>query len=199
MQKSKECSKVSFSVEIIQNKILLIRGQKVMLDRDLANLYGVTTGNLNKSVKRNVERFPDDFMFTLSKKESDFLRFQFGSLNRGGHFKYSPLAFTEQGVAMLSSVLKSKRAIQVNIQIMRVFVKLKEMLISHKDLARKIEDLERKFQDKYADHDKKIILIFEAIKQLLEEKGEDGKNKGPVGFFPPSLQPKSAKARRKGT
>lgn len=199
MPKSKLRSKVFLPVEIIQNKILLIRGQKVMLDRDLANLYGVTTGNLNKAVKRNIVRFPDDFMFTLSKKESDSLRFQFGSLNRGGHFKYSPLAFTEQGVAMLSSVLKSKRAIQVNIQIMRVFVKLKEILASHRDLARKIEDLERKFQDKFDDHDKKIILIFEAIKQLLLEKEETAKNKGPIGFVPPRSQPKSAKARRGGT
>ena len=150
--------------EIIQNKIYLLRGRKVMFDMDLANLYGVTTGNLNKAVKRNIDRFPDDFMFQLTIKEISSLRFQFGSLKRGQHRKYLPYVFTEQGVAMLSSVLKSKRAIQVNIQIMRVFVKLKELMISHKDLAHKIQDLERKFTE----HDKKFILVFEAIKRLLE-------------------------------
>ena len=138
-------------VEIIQNKIYLIRGRKVMLDRDLAELYGVTTGNLNKAVKRNAERFPSDFMYMLSKEESDSLSFQFGSLKRGEHFKYLPTVFTEQGVAMLSSVLNSDRAIEINIQIMRVFTELREMMASHKDLARKIENLERKFQEKFQD------------------------------------------------
>ncbi len=169
-------------IEIIQNKIYLIRGHKVMLDRDLANLYGVTTGNLNKAVKRNAERFPEDFMFQLTIQEANSSRFQIGSLNRGKNIKYLPFVFTEQGVAMLSSVLKSKRAIAVNIQIMRVFVKLKEILASHKDLVRKIENIERDFQDKFKDHDKKILLIFEAIKQLLTEKEQAVKNKGPMGF-----------------
>ncbi len=179
--------------EIIQNKIYLIRGQKVMFDRDLASLYGVTTGNLNKAVKRNIERFPDDFMFQLTMQEADSSRFQVGSLNRGENIKYLPLVFTEQGVAMLSSVLRSKRAIQVNIQIMRVFVKLKEVLVSHKDLVRKIEDMERNFQDKFKDHDKKIILIFEAIKQLLAEKEEPIKNKAPIGFVGHKLHQKKQK------
>ena len=166
-------------VEVIQNKILFIRGHKVMLDKDLAYLYGVTTGNLNKAVKRNAERFPEDFMFQLTNAEGDSLRFQIGSLKRWQHLKYLPYAFTEQGVAMLSSVLKSKRAIQVNVQIMRVFVRLKELMISHKDLARKIEDLERKFSD----HDKKFILVFEAIKQLMKEpRAPPKKPKGPMGF-----------------
>ncbi len=164
--------------EVIQGKILLIRGHKVILDKDLARLYGVTTGNLNKAVRRNLERFPDDFMFRLSRQEANSLRFQFGSLNRGQHFKYFPFAFTEQGVAMLSSVLKSPRAIQVNIAIMRVFVQLKKMLISNSELARKIEDLERRWKD----HDRKFVLVFEAIKQLLRDSQEPVKAKEPIGF-----------------
>lgn len=165
-------------MEAIQSKILFIRGHKVMLDKDLAVLYGVTTSNLNKAVKRNIERFPQDFMFQLTKQEVDSSRFQFGILKRGQNVKYLPFVFTEQGVAMLSSVLKSSRAIQVNIVIMRVFVKLKEILISHKDLVQKIEDLERKFQG----HDKKFVLVFEAIRQLLKESEEPKKAKEPIGF-----------------
>jgi len=184
-------------VEIIQNKIYLIRGRKVMLDRDLAELYGVTTGNLNKAVKRNAERFPSDFMYMLSKEESDSLSFQFGSLKRGEHFKYLPTVFTEQGVAMLSSVLKSKMAIQVNIQIMRVFTNLREMMATHKDLARKIEDLESKFHEKFQEHDQKIILIFNAIKELLADKEEAAKKSGPLGFIPPKLSETVNKSKRK--
>jgi len=150
------------SVEIISTKILEIRGKKVMLDRDLAKLYGVGTRNLNKAVKRNLERFPDDFMFQLTKQEFENLMFQFGTSSWGGTRKL-PCVFTEQGVAMLSSVLNSKRAIKVNIQIMRAFVKLKELLLTHKDLAIKLEALE----EKYADHDGKIRKIFEAIRQLM--------------------------------
>jgi hypothetical protein len=184
-------------VEIIQNKIYLIRGRKVMLDRDLAELYGVTTGNLNKAVKRNAERFPSDFMYMLSKEESDSLSFQFGSLKRGEHFKYLPTVFTEQGVAMLSSVLKSKMAIQVNIKIMRVFTNLREMMATHKDLARKIEDLESKFHEKFQEHDQKIILIFNAIKELLADKEEAAKKRGPLGFIPPKLSETVNKSKRK--
>ncbi|MBI3602250.1 MAG: ORF6N domain-containing protein [Candidatus Omnitrophica bacterium] len=156
-------------VEVIQNKIYWIRGHKVMLDKDLAELYGVLTKNLNKAVRRNLERFPEDFTFTLTKEEFQNLRFQFGTSSWGGE-RYLPFVFTEQGVAMLSSVLNSERAVQVNIQIIRVFTKLREMMISHKDLARKIGDLERKFQGKFQEHDKKFILVFEAIKQLLKER-----------------------------
>lgn len=156
-----------------------------MLDRDLAILYGVLTKYLTRQVRRNIERFPNDFMLELTEEEYHALRCQIGTLKRGQHSKYLPLCFTEQGVAMLSSVLNSSRAIQVNIQIMRVFVKLKEMLASHKDLARKIEDLERKFQDKFKEHDQKFILVFNAIKQLLMEKEEKFKNKGPMGFVVP--------------
>ncbi len=111
--------------ERITDKIFLIRGRKVMIDRDLAQLYGVTTGNFNKAVKRNAKRFPEDFMFQLTKEEDASLRFQFGTLKRGQHTKYLPNAFTEQGVAMLSGVLNSERAIQVNIQIIRIFVRLR--------------------------------------------------------------------------
>src|SRR5258706_8945823 len=122
----------------IEDAILLIRGQKVMLDRDLAPLYGVTTGNLNKAVKRNLARFPEDFMFQLSAEEAESLRFHFGSLKRGQHYKYLPYAFTEQGVAMLSGVLRSHRAVQVNVAIMRAFVRLREALSLHKELAHKL-------------------------------------------------------------
>lgn len=149
-------------VEVIQSKIFLIRGRKVMLDKDLAQLYGVSTGRLNEQVKRNTRRFPDDFMLRLKRNEFYSLISHFATSNRGGRRKL-PHAFTEQGVAMLSSVLNSERAIEVNIQIMRVFVKLKELMISHKDLARKIEALEHKFKD----YDNKFVLVFEAIKQLL--------------------------------
>ena len=170
-------------VEIIQSKIYLIRGQKVMFDSDLAELYGVLTKYLNRQVRRNLERFPEDFMFQLTRQEADSSRCQFGTLNRGENIKYLSFVFTEQGVAMLSSVLRSKRAAQVNIQIIRVFVRLKELMMTHKDLARKIEDLERKFQDKFKEHDQKFILIFNAIKELLSDKEEAVKKKGPMGFI----------------
>jgi hypothetical protein len=161
------------SVEVIATKIKELRGKKVMFDADLARLYGVTTKALNQAVRRNIERFPEDFMFRLTWEEARSLRSQsvtlkkegeIGSSKRGKHIKYLPYAFTEQGVAMLSSVLKSKRAIQVNILIMRAFVKIKELLLTHKELALKLEALERK----YANHDTKIKAIFKVIKQLLK-------------------------------
>lgn len=132
------------SIERIENSILFIRGQKVILDFILADLYEVETKNLNKAVKRNFERFPEDFVFQLSSEEFSRLRFQFGTSNQRGGRRYLPLAFTEQGVAMLSSVLKSKKAAQVNVQIMRTFVKIRQMLISHKTLSVKLEALEKK-------------------------------------------------------
>jgi len=150
--------------EIIGRKIFLLRGQKVMLSNHLAELYGVETRVLIQAVKRNIERFPKDFMFQLTNDETNILVSQnvIPSIRSlGGHLPY---AFTEQGVAMLSGVLNSKRAIQVNILIMRAFIKLKELLLSHKDLAMKIDALEKK----YANHDEEIKLIFEAIRQLLE-------------------------------
>ena len=152
--------------EMIERKIYFIRGKKVMLDRDLAELYRVTVGNLNKAVKRNLGRFPSDFMFRLSPREYDSLRFQFGilKLGRGKHRKFLPYAFTEQGVAMLSSVLNSERAVKVNIQIMRTFTKLREVISTHKDLAHKLAELERRVES----HDQHIHSLFEAIRQLME-------------------------------
>ena len=141
--------------EIIEKKIFLIRGHKVMLDKDLATLYGVTTGNLNKAVSRNIDRFPDDFMIQLTDEEFKNLIFQFGISSWGGTRKLSRV-FTEQGIAMLSSVLKSKRAIHVNIAIMRVFVKLKEILSTHKELSGKLTELENKIER----HDEEIHTIF---------------------------------------
>ena len=166
-------SESAVPVEIVHNKIFIIRGYKVMLDRDLAELYGVETRALNQAVRRNQDRFPDDFMFSLTREEI----LNLSQTVISSRIKHAPnvFVFTEQGIAMLSSVLRSKRAIAVNIVIMRVFVKLKELMLSHKDLARKIEDLEHKFKD----HDKKIVLIFEAIKQLLSEPE---KPKGRIGF-----------------
>ena len=176
--------------EIIERRILIIRGHKVMLDSDLAQLYGVETFNLNKAVKRNSERFPGDFMFQLTKKEADALRFQIGILKpedqtksqsvdikpgRGQHRKYLPYVSTEQGVAMLSSVLRSKQAIQVNIAIMRAFVKLKEMLSTNKELANKLSQLEQKLEK----HDGEIKLVFDAIRQLMTPTEP---NKRKIGF-----------------
>jgi hypothetical protein len=180
------CMNEIIPVEMIREKIYLIRGQKVMLDSDLAQLYKVETFNLNKAVKRNIERFPEDFMFQLTKEEADSLRFQTGILKTGGrsagikqgrgqHRKYLPYVFTEQGVAMLSSVLRSKRAIQANIVIMRVFVKLKEMLSTNKELAQKLAQLERKIEK----HDEEIKLIFDAIRQLM---APSEKTKRKIGF-----------------
>jgi hypothetical protein len=140
-----------------------MRGQKVMLDRDLAALYGVETKSLNKAVRRNLDRFPADFMFQLTKEEADGLRFQFGTLKRGQHSKYLPYAFTEQGVAMLSSVLRSQQAVQVNVAIMRAFVRLRETLSLHKERARKLAALEQKIEG----HDTAIRSLFEAIRQLM--------------------------------
>lgn len=168
--------------ERIERAILLIRGQKVILDRDLAELYGVETFNLNKSVKRNIDRFPDDFMFQLTPEEFANLKFHFGISSRvgllsakgskwGGTRKL-PYAFTELGVAMLSSVLKSKRAVQVNIQIMRAFVQLRVLLASHKDLARKLEEMEKTYNQQFR-------VVFEAIRQLLEPPAE---SKRQIGF-----------------
>lgn len=150
--------------EQIERKIYLIRGHKVMLDSDLAELYGVTTFNLNKAFKRNQDRFPEDFCFRLSEEEYRTLRFQIGisKAGRGGR-RFLPYVFTEQGVAMLSGVLNSKRAIQVNIAIMRAFVKLRQLLANHKELAKKLAELERKLEG----HDAQIHSLFEAIRQFM--------------------------------
>src|SRR5881296_1847930 len=153
------------SKELVLNRqvakvIRVIRGEKVLLDFDLAPLYGVTTGNLNKAMRRNRERFPSDFMFQLTAAEAESLIFQFGIAKGRGGRRHRPYAFTEQGVAMLSSVLSSERAAQVNIAIMRTFVQLRRLMDSNADLARKIESLEKKYDEKFA-------TVFAAIKQLI--------------------------------
>lgn len=155
----------SLSIKEIGQKIYFIRGYKVMLDSDLSELYQVETFNLNKAVRRNIGRFPEDFMFQLTIGEQESLRFQFGILKkgRGLHKKYLPLVFTEQGVAMLSGVLRSERAIQVNIAIMRAFVQLRRALETNKDLAKKLNQIEKKLLD----HDQDIESAFEAIRRLM--------------------------------
>lgn len=156
--------KALIPVERIEQRIFVIRRQKVMLDSHLALLYGVPTKRLNEQVRRNISRFPDDFMFQLTEDEYELLRSQNATSKSGsGGRRYLPLAFTEQGVAMLSTVLNSERAIQVNIAIMRAFVKLREILSTHRDLAQKLEALERKYET----HDGQIKSIFEAIRQLM--------------------------------
>jgi hypothetical protein len=164
--------------EIIERRIYLIRGRRVMLDSDLAGLYQAETRVLVQAVKRNLDRFPDDFMFQLSPDELKNWRSQIVISNPAARMglRRSPYAFTEQGVAMLSSVLNSKRAIQVNILIMRAFVKLREVMATHKDLAQKIEALERKYQE----HDEELQVVFKAIKRLLEPTPLPPKRK--VGF-----------------
>jgi hypothetical protein len=150
----------------IESKIYFIRGQKVMMDSDLAEMYGVETKALKQAVKRNMDKFPDDFMFELTGKEAeDFSRSHFVTLKRGYNIKYLPYAFTEHGVLMLSSVLRSKQANDVNISIMRVYTRMKELIMSNKDILLKVEKLERS-SDK---HDKDIQLIFSYIKKLLEQ------------------------------
>ena len=165
--------------EFLTSKIYVIRDKKVMLDEDLAELYNVTTGNLNKSVKRNITRFPDDFMFQLIKKEFGNLLFHIGRPSWGGR-RTPPIAFTEQGVAMLSGVLHSERAIKVNIQIMRVFTRMRKMLETHQEILKKLDYLERKD----IEQDKKIILIFEYLKKLeLAKRNELGQqNPKRIGF-----------------
>jgi len=158
---------------LISQKIFFVRGTRVMLDADLARLYGVATKNLNKAVKRNASRFPSDFMFQLSSNEMRNLRFQIGTSKRGqGGRRYSPYAFTEQGISMLSSVLRSSRAVQVNVAIMRTFVRLREMLATHEELRRKIDVMEKKY-------DARFQAVFDTIRQMLATPLPAKK---PIGF-----------------
>jgi len=156
---------VAIPVERIQSIIFLIRGQKVLLDRDLADLYDVPTKVLKQAVRRNMDRFPSDFMFVLTHQEFADLRSQIvtSSSPQWGGARYQPMAFTEQGVAMLSSILRSKRAVQVNIEILRVFVRLRHVVSTHKELAVKLTELESRIEE----HDESIEAIFEAIRQLM--------------------------------
>ena len=176
-------STIAFAEEAIINKIYLIRGRKVMVDYDLAEMYAVETKQLKRQVRRNSERFPADFMFELTQEEYESLRSQNGTLKRGEHSKYAPMAFTEQGVAMLSSVLSSPTAIEVNIQIIRVFTKIREMLSTHKDLLIKLEQIEKQLltQDARMDnHEADIQAIFEVLKKLVGEPVENPRPR--VGF-----------------
>ena len=161
-------------VEVVERKIYLIRGQKVMLDKDLAVLYGVKPIRLREQVKRNIRRFPDDFMFQLNEKEIDSMVSQNAIPSRKYLGGYKPYVFTEQGVAMLATVLNSERAVQVNFAIMRVFVKLREMIACNKDLARKLDAMERKY-------DAQFKVVFDAIRQLMEPPAP--KKIGKIGFL----------------
>jgi hypothetical protein len=158
-------------IEVIEGKIMYVRNQKVILDYNLAKLYRVPTGVFLQSVVRNIRRFPDDFMFRLNEEEVNSLRSQIVISKRGGR-RYLPYVFTEQGVAMLSGVLRSERAISVNIEIMRTFVRLREILSSHKELARKIEQMEKQY-------DAQFKIVFDAIRQLMNVPG---KSKKRIGF-----------------
>jgi hypothetical protein len=179
-------------IEHIEKAILVIRGYKVMLDSDLAELYGVRTKVLKQAVRRNIERFPKDFMFELSREEHSNLRSQIvtSSFAQWGGPRYKPMAFTEQGVAMLSSVLRTKRAIQVNIAIMRVFVMLREMMATHKELALKLAKLEERLES----HDKQIQSIFEAIRALMAPSEKPRKK---IGFEVKEAAAKYRKGRKR--
>jgi hypothetical protein len=165
--------------ERITKKIYIIRNKKVMLDEDLAELYDVATKRLNEQIKRNIARFPEDFMFQLTHEEFENLKSQIATSSWGGRRKL-PNAFTEQGVAMLSGVLNSERAIKVNIQIMRVFTRMRELLETHKEILKKLEQIERK----EIEQDDKIMLIFEYLKQLEQAKQQelDYQKRNRIGF-----------------
>ena len=171
MTKNKSIQVSTFlSHEIIERKIYLIRGRKIMLDRDLSDLYEVGTKDLNRAVKRNIYRFPGDFMFQLTPEEAKRLRCQFGTSKGRGGRRYLPYAFSEHGILMLSSVLNSKKAVEVNIQIMRIFIKLREILLTHKNLQNKIKEMAKQY-------DKKFVVVFNAIKILLDKAKNDGKTR----------------------
>ncbi|MFC1582323.1 ORF6N domain-containing protein [Planctomycetota bacterium] len=158
--------------EIIEQKIFYVRGQRVMFDRDLADLYGIQTGALNRAVSRNKNRFPEDFMLRLTSEEFQNLICHFGISSWGGT-RTEPRAFTEHGILMLSSVLRSKRAIQVNIQIMRTFSKMRQLIQSHKDILKKIEEMENRY-------DTQFKMVFQAIREIMEP--EDSEEKRRIGF-----------------
>ena len=174
---------IAITDETVVNKIYFIRGKKVMLDRDLAEMYGVETSQLKRQVKRNIERFPEDFMFEMNKEELQYWRSQFGISNEDKMgLRYSPFCFTEQGVAMLSSVLNSRTAVEVNIQIIRIFTRMREVLLTHKDVLIKLEQLEKKIlkQDQRADKQgDDIEMVFNTLKQLINPPHEE---REPIGF-----------------
>lgn len=173
-------SLVTVPIEHIEQAIFLIRGERVMLDRDLASLYGVSTKVFNQAVKRHKDRFPPDFMFQLTIEEAQALRSRSQSvtLKRGQNIKYRPFAFTEHGILMLSSVLNSERAVQVNIEVMRTFVRLRQMLSSNAELAKQLKELERKY-------DRQFKVVFDAIRQLMMPPEPKRKQ---IGFQPKSIK-----------
>ncbi|MBU4485179.1 ORF6N domain-containing protein [bacterium] len=166
-------------IKEIENYIYIVRGEKVILDENLASLYGITTTRLNEQVSRNIERFPEDFMFQLTRKEYKSLRSQIAILKkgRGKHRKFLPRAFTEHGIAMLSSVLRTHKAVQVNISIMRIFIKLRKVLASHEYIISALNEIRGKTNI----HDKQIKLIFDAFRELTQPPL---KPKNPIGFSP---------------
>ena len=176
-------SSVSIPDEVLMDKIHIIRGLKVMLDRDLSELYEVETKRLKESVRRNIDRFPEDFMFELSEEEDKYFKDNISSGGRGQHPKYPPFAFTEHGVLMLASVLNSGRAAQINIQVVRVFIKMREMLLENRSIHNQLEMI----QEKLAEHDEKIILLFEYLKQLDREKQQmtDQHKRKRIGYKQP--------------
>jgi len=170
-------------IESIVSKIIFLRGEKVLLDRDLAELYGVETKQLKRAVRRNIERFPLDFMFELTKEENDSLRYQFGTLKRGGHSKYLPMAFTEHGAVMAANILKSPHAVQISIFVVRAFVKMREILIEQRDLAKKLADLEERLTERLDIHETAIVEVLRQVMTLLTPpQNPPRKPKKKIGF-----------------
>ena len=179
-------SKIAVPLERIENRILLVRGHKVLLDADLATLYGVSTKRFNEQVRRNAARFPEDFMFRLSAEEWNSLRSQFATLKTGRsqHRKYLPLAFTEHGAIMAATILNSPRATEVSVYVVRAFVRLRELLASNKDLARRLDQLERKL----GSHDQAIAGLVNTIRHLMAPPEP---NRRPIGFVTPEEKKRS--------
>lgn len=181
MADSKEATSLELiAAPAVEKRILVVRGRQVMLDEDLADLYGVETKRLIQQVKRNLKRFPEDFMFQLTKPETEALRSQIATSNDGrGGRRYAPYAFTEQGVAMLSGVLRSDRAIAVNVEIMRTFVELRRVASSYAALQKRLDELEQEMRQRLDQHDEQLAQIFEALHQLISPPERP---KRPVGF-----------------
>jgi len=179
MKKDAQITSIAVPDEVLMNKIYLIRDQKVMIDIDLAVLYGVETRRLNEQVKRNISRFPEDFMFKLSEEEYKNLMSQFATSSWGGRRKL-PYVFTEHGVLMLSSVVNSERAIKVNIQVMRIYVRMREMIMLNKDILHRLESIERNINGQ----DRKFRTVFEYLKQFEHTKQQESKqrNRPKIGY-----------------
>jgi len=179
---NKKNKTVLIAIEAITSRIVVLRGQRVMLDADLAALYGVTTKRLNEQVRRNLERFPSDFMFQLTNQEVAILRSQFATLKagRGQHRKYLPYAFTEHGAIMAAMVLNSPRATEVSVYVVRAFVGLRDTLVAHKELAKRLDELESRLERKVTTHDQAIAGILDAIRQLMVPPEPNKKRR--IGF-----------------